>query len=151
MRLVFRADMGRLGEKRAAPEPDAEIVVAWIRLLVRNVELLIAWLVLWVLLHLGAVVFAGIFLGPGRGGPVSVLIPLEVLPGFFVALSVARLTAATVQMQRVAKAVGAARKVSQPPPAWTQRRGLMLPLATPSDWDFLVALGLVLALEVLAR
>lgn len=108
---------------RAAPEPDAEIVVAWIRLLVRNVELLIAWLVLWVVLHLSGIVFAGIFLGPGRGGPIWVL----------------------------PKAVGAARKVSQPPPAWTQRRGLMLPLATPSDWDFLVALGLVLTLEVFLK
>lgn len=151
MRLVFRADMGRLGEMRAAPEPETEIVVAWIRLLVRNVELLIAWLVLWVLLHVGGIVVAGIILGPGHGGPVSILIPIEVLPGFFVGLSVARLTVATVQMQRVGRAVGAARKASQPPPAWTQRRGLLLLLATPSDWDFLVALGLVLTLELLAR
>jgi hypothetical protein len=143
--------MGRLGEKRPAPEPDTEIVVAWIRLLVLNVELLIAWLVLWVLLHVGGILFAGIVLGPGHGGPISVLIPLEVLPGFFVALSVARLTVATVQMQRVGKAVGAARKASQPPPGWTQRRGLVLLLATPSDWDFLVALGLVLTLELLVR
>jgi hypothetical protein len=151
MALVFRADLGGLGEMRRAPEPDTEIVVAWIRLLVRNVELLIAWLVLWVFLHVGGIIVAGFVLGPGHGGPVSILIPLEVIPGFFVGLSVARLTLAQVQIQRVGRAVGAARKVAQPPPTWTQRGGLLVLLATPSDWDFLVVLAIVVILEVQPR
>jgi hypothetical protein len=99
MSLVFRADLGRIIELKA-DAADSEFVVRWIRLLVRNFELLIAWLVLWVLLHVGGIVVAAIVHGPGHGGPVSILIPLEVIPGFFVGLSVARLTVAQVQFQK---------------------------------------------------
>jgi len=147
MSLVFRADVGRIVELRA-DAADTEFVARWIRLLVRNLELLLAWLALWVLLHVGGIVILRIVLGPGGGAPLSILIPLEGLPGFVVALSVARLTVTSVQLPRIAKAVGEARKASEPPPSWTQRRGVILMLVTPSDWDFLVALGLVVALEV---
>lgn len=150
MSLAFRADLGRIIQLKA-DAADTEFVVQWIRVLVRNLELLIAWLALWVLLHLSSIVLAGIVLGPGHGAPYAILIPVEVVPGFFVAVSVARLAITAQRLPRIMKVVGGARGASQPPPAWTQRRGLLLDLVTPSDLDFLVALAIVVILEVLAH
>jgi hypothetical protein len=148
--LVFRADLGNIIKLRA-DAPDTEIEVRWIRQLVRNLELLIAWLVLWIILHFGSILVAGIVLGPGHGAPNALLILLEVVPGLFVALSVARLALTAWQLPRMIKAVGEARGASRPPPAWTQRQGILLPLVTASDLDFLIALGLIVIFETLAN
>jgi len=150
MRLAFRADIGGI-IKLKADARDTEILVRWIRVLVQDLELFIAWLVVWVLLHFGMIVLGRILLGPGRGGPASVVIAVEAFPGFFVALFAGRLGLTAQRLLRIIDVVGGARGASQSPPAWTQRRGILLELATPRDFDFVIALAVVVALEFLLR
>jgi hypothetical protein len=94
-----------------------------------------------------------LILGPHSkaGAPLSLLIPVEVLPGFFVALNGARIGISITMTYRMIPAVGDARGASQSPPGWTQKRGALLRLSTPSDWDFLAALAVVIALEIALR
>lgn len=92
-----------------------------------------------------------ILLGPGRGGPVSVLIAVEAFPGFLVALFAGRLGLTAQRLLRIIDVVGGERRDSLSPPAWTQRRGILLEVATPRDFDFVIALAVVVALEFLLR
>src|ERR1700738_1608713 len=130
---------------------DAQILGQWIGVAVQNLELMVAWIVAWPLFHLGMIVVGRLVLGPDRGMPTSILIPVEVIPGFLFGLSTLRVTTSFQRLYRIIKAVGDARSASRPTPPWTQHRGLRLELMTPSDWDFLAALALVATIELLTR
>jgi hypothetical protein len=150
--LVFKLDLGNIANVRVG-DADSQVLAQWIRNIAQNLNLLVAWGVVWLAAHLGLIGIGLLILGPHSkaGAPLSILIPVEALPGFFVALSGARIGLSITITYRMIPAVGDARGASQPPPAWTLKRGRLLRLSTPSDWDFLTALAVVIALEIALR
>jgi len=150
VRFAFRVDIGNLITLRV-PDADAQILTQWVRLVAQNMDLLVAWALVWVVAHLTMVGIGAILIGPNHGAPAFVVVPVEVIPGFFVALGGIRLGIAMRMTYRVIIAVGDARGASRPPPAWTQRRGLLVELTTPRDWDIVPALVLVAVLLQLIK
>jgi hypothetical protein len=150
--FLFRLDLGNITNVRVG-DADSQVLAQWIRNIAQNLNLLVAWGVVWLAAHFSMIGVGLLILGPHSkaGAPLSILIPVEVLPGFFAALNGARIGISITMTYRMIPAVGDARGASRPPPAWTQKRGPLLRLSTPSDWDFLPALAVVIALEVALR
>ena len=129
---------------------DARQIAAWLRLAVTNVELVVTWLILWPAAHIGLLLIAHFVLRLEKLSP-GTLIGVEVFPAFMLALAVLRMTTSTSMLVKVARAVSIARQSGTPAPAWAERPGALLRLATPSDWDVAVGIGLVALLEALVR
>ena len=149
--LVLRVDIGKLaGIQPSIADADAGQIMQWLTRAVVDLELMVTWLVIWPCLHLGYLLISRFILGQSRGLP-QILIPVELFPGLMLALAFVRMALAYSQFTRVARAVGAARKAGVPPPAWTQRPGLLLRLATPTDVDLVLGVLLIAAIEILIR
>ena len=143
VRLIFRADVGNLFNLKWE-EGDAHLVVRWIQILSQCLDLLVAWALVWFVAHLTMVAIGAVIFGPTHTAPPFILVPVEVVPGTFVVLMMVRLAVAMTMTIRIIPAVGDVRGTSRPPPAWTQRPGLLIRLSAPSDFD----LGLVFLLAV---
>jgi hypothetical protein len=147
--LVVRVDIGKMAgiETHIA---DAGQIMRWLTTAVMNVELLVTWLVVWPSLHIGMLLVSRFVFGQSHGSP-QILIAVEVFLGLMLAFAIVRVPMSLWQLTRVAKAIGAARDAGSPPPHWTQRPGLAMRLATPTDWDLVLGIVLIAALEILGR
>ena len=143
--VVLRVDIGRMAGIKTTIA-DAGTLMDWITNMIRNFELAAIWLIIWPCLHLGTL-FATRFT---QVSP-RVWIIVEILPGFMLALALVRLSISFVQFNRVSLAIGEARQRGGPPPAWSQRPGILLRLATPTDLDFLLLAALIAAIQLQVR
>ena len=146
MKEVLRLDLGVWIGVRAGP--DTEIVSEWIDLAVRNFFAGVAWLLLWPFFHRGMIALVVAALREPSIDP-RFSIPVEVLPSALLTVSLLRCFGSIAQITTVGRAVGAARRAGTAPPAWTQRDGVRLRIATPTDVDFVVIGVLVALLELL--
>jgi hypothetical protein len=150
VRTIFRIDIGNLVNLKT-DEPDAQVLARWIRILAQCLDLIVAWLCVWLVAHFSMVAIGAIVVGPRHGAPLLLLLFVEGIPGFFVALMAGRLGLAMTMTTRVIPAVGDARGTGQSPPAWTQRPGLLILLSSPSDFDVIPVVLLAIALGFLIR
>ncbi|HYR48345.1 MAG TPA: hypothetical protein VER07_06125 [Candidatus Polarisedimenticolia bacterium] len=145
---IFRFDVNKLVPAGGETAQTAALF-AWGRLCIANVERLVAWFIIWPVAHFAMI---GVLLALGfKRGPVYVVVPVELIPGGMLSLSLPRAGLTFHRTERVSAALDAARTQQGQPPQWAERLDWRYRVLRGSDWEIAFLAVVALLLIVLSR